>query len=90
MGFCLFRGVSWATIVKPDFGELALTNRGGLINPVLTLHYFRIHALYALSHVCFSLYTYMYMCVYLWEYSCNVCTVHVVCHLLYVCMEVFM
>ena len=36
-GFCLFRGGSGATIVKPDFGELALTNPGGLINPVLTL-----------------------------------------------------
>ena len=35
--FLLIRGGSQAIIVKPDFGELALTNRGGLINPVLTL-----------------------------------------------------
>ena len=36
-GFCLFCEVSQATIVKPDFGELALTNGGGLLSPVLTL-----------------------------------------------------
>ena len=36
IGAVLIRA-SRATIVKPDFGELALTNRGGLINPVLTL-----------------------------------------------------
>ena len=35
----LIQGGSQATIVKPDFGELALTNRGGLINPVLTFLY---------------------------------------------------
>ena len=30
-------GFSRATIVKPDLGELARTNPGGIINPVLTL-----------------------------------------------------
>ena len=36
-GFSLFRGVLGATIVKPGFGELDLSNRGGLIHRVLTL-----------------------------------------------------
>ena len=36
-GFYPFRGGLGATIVKPDFGELAQTSRGGLIDPVLTL-----------------------------------------------------
>ena len=31
-GFSLFRGVLGATIVKPGFGELALSNRAGFIN----------------------------------------------------------
>ena len=37
-GFSLFRGVLGAIIVKPDVGELALSNRGGLTNRVLTLY----------------------------------------------------
>ena len=41
-GFSLFRGVWGATIVKPGFGELALSNRGGLINGFLTLC-FEVH-----------------------------------------------
>ena len=39
-GFSLFRGVLGATIVKPGFGELDLSNRGGFINGVLTLQVF--------------------------------------------------
>ena len=31
-GFSLFRGVLGATVVKAGFGELALSNRGGLTN----------------------------------------------------------
>ena len=33
MGFELFKAGSGATSVKPDFGDLALSNRGGLLNP---------------------------------------------------------
>ena len=36
-GFSSFRGVLGATVVKPGFGELDLSTRGGCINGFLTL-----------------------------------------------------